>query len=175
MSVATLVLALSADAVACAQARSASHSGSDNERAFAVSGTGVDQLTTVLVHSKTTVPNGMIQRSTEIVELTGDLVGRVLYHVTSVFDFAHATLVNTGDQVFSGTIAGSEPVMLHDDQFRFEVNLATGAERGRVYLLRHITGPKMRCTLDVVGTGMTAAGNPTFSYTGQCTSAERQS
>ena len=44
----------------------------------------------------------MIQKSTETVELTGDLKGRVLYHVTSVFDFVQGTLVNTGDQVYLG-------------------------------------------------------------------------
>jgi hypothetical protein len=38
----------------------------------------------------------MIQRSTETVELKGDLTGRILYHVTSTFDFANDSLVNTG-------------------------------------------------------------------------------
>ena len=90
----------------------------------------------------------MIQQSTEIVELAGDLRGRVLYHVTSVFDFVNGTLVNTGDQVYSGTIAGSAPVMIHDDQFRFDVNLVTGKETGRVFLFNHIAGPKVRCALD---------------------------
>jgi len=156
-------------AAICAQSRPAAAPVTRGATTIAVSGNGVDQLTTALIHSKEVVPNGMIQKSTEIVDLTGDLKGRVLYHVTSVFDFAHGTLVNTGDQVYSGTVAGSEPVMLHDDQFRFDVNLATGAERGRVYLLDHIAGPKIRCSLDVVGTGKTAEGNPTFSYTGQCT------
>jgi hypothetical protein len=134
-----------------------------------VAGSGVDFLTTALVHSKVPTPTGMIQRSTEIVELKGDLNGRVLYHVTSTFDFVNGTLVNTGDQVFSGTIAGSDPVLIHDDRFRFQVNLATGEESGKVYLFGHIAGPKVRCTLDVVGTGMNAEGNPTFTYTGECT------
>jgi hypothetical protein len=142
--------------------------GSAHATAVQVSGSGVDFLTTAIVHSKETTATGMIQKSTETVELTGDLRGRVLYHVTSTFDFVQGTLVNTGDQVFSGTVAGSEPVMLHDDQFRFEVNLATGAESGQVYLLDHIAGAKVRCTLDVVGTGMNADGNPTFNYTGEC-------
>ena len=53
--------------------------------------------------------------------------------------------------------------MIHDGQFRFEVNLDTGAESGQVYLLDHIAGPKVRCRVDVVGTGMNAAGNPTFT------------
>jgi hypothetical protein len=63
--------------------------------------------------------------------LTGDLSGKILYHVTTVIDNQKGTLTNTGDQVFSGTIAGSEPVMIHDSQFRFDVNLATGAEMAR--------------------------------------------
>lgn len=137
-------------------------------RTVPVAGSGMDHLNTAIVHSKELTQTGMIQKSTETVELTGDLKGRVLYHVTSVFDFAGGTLVNTGDQVYSGTIAGSAPVMLHDDQFRFEVNLVTGQERGQVYLFNHIAGPKVRCTLDVVGTGMTADGNPTFDYSGTC-------
>jgi hypothetical protein len=134
-----------------------------------VAGTGVDHLDTILVHSKQETPTGLIQKSTEIVELEGSLKGRVLYHVTSVFDFVHGTLVNTGDQVYSGTIAGSAPVMIHDDQFRFEVNLNTGQESGKVYLFDHIAGPKVRCRLDVVGTGLNADGNPTFTYSGECT------
>lgn len=133
-----------------------------------VSGSGFDALNAATVHSKETTATGMIQKSTEIVELKGDLTGKVLYHVTSVFDFVKGTLVNTGEEVFSGTVAGSEPVMVHDDQFRFEVNLATGEEHGRVYLFDHIAGPKVRCTLNVVGTGMNADGNPTFDYTGEC-------
>jgi hypothetical protein len=138
-------------------------------RTVQVGGSGVDLLNGAIVHSKETTPTGMIQESTETVELNGDLHGRVLYHVTSVFDFVKGMLVNTGDQVYSGTIAGSEPVMLHDDQFRFEVNLATGAETGAVYLFDHIAGPKVRCTLQVVGTGVNSDGNPTFDYTGECT------
>jgi hypothetical protein len=133
-----------------------------------VAGSGVDRLDTAIVHSKEITPTGMVQTATETVELNGDLKGRLLYHVTSVFDFVHGTLVNTGEQVYSGTIAGSAPVMIHDDQFRFDVNLTTGEEHGRVYLLNHLDGPKVRCTLDVVGTGLTPEGNPTFTYTGTC-------
>ena len=134
-----------------------------------VAGSGMDLLNTAIIHSQEQTATGMIQRATESVELTGSLKGRVLYHVTSVFDFVHGTLVNTGEQVFSGTVAGSAPVLVHDDQFRFEVNLVTGQESGQVYLFNHIAGPKVRCKLDVVGTGMTAEGNPTFTYTGECT------
>ena len=144
-------------------------SGHDGTTTVKVAGTGVDGLTSALIHSKETTPTGMIQRSTEIVELNGDLTGRVLYHVTSVFDFVKGRLVNTGDQVYSGTIAGSAPVMIHDDQFRFDVDLNTGKEAGQVYLSDHIAGPKVRCKLDVVGTGMTPEGNPTFDYRGVCT------
>jgi hypothetical protein len=140
----------------------------DRTGTVSVSGTGMDHLDTAIIHSQEDTALGMIQKSTEIVDLTGDLKGRVLYHVTSVFDYVHGTLVNTGDEVFSGTVAGSAPVMIHDDQFRFEVNLNTGKERGQVYLFDHIAGPKVRCTLNVVGTGLPAEGNPTFSYTGVC-------
>ena len=133
-----------------------------------VSGTGTDMLKGAIVHSKHSTPEGMIQTSTETVELEGDVHGRVLYQVISVFDFKKGTLVNTGHQVFSGTIAGSEPVMVHDSRFRFDVNLATGADRGSVYLLDHIAGPHVRCSLQVRGTGKNPEGNPTFNYSGEC-------
>jgi hypothetical protein len=136
---------------------------------IAVSGTGIDHLVGAVVHSKLNTSTGTIQKSTEIVDLEGDLRGRVLYHVTTVIDSVHATLVNTGDQVFSGTIAGSAPVMIHDNHFRFDVNLKTGAESGHVYFTDHIAGPKAKCTLEVVGTGMNADGNPMFTYKGECT------
>jgi hypothetical protein len=143
--------------------------GSSVSTTIAVAGNGVDLLDGAIVHSTKTTANGKIVRSTETVELSGDLRGRVLYHVTSVFDFVNGTLVNTGEQVFSGTIAGSEPVLIYDDQFRFEVNLITGGESGKVYLVSHLAGEKVRCLLDVVGTGFNPAGNPTFTYTGSCT------
>lgn len=57
---------------------------------------------------------------------------------------------------------------MHDDQFTFKINLVTGADAGKVYLFNHLAGPKVRCTLDVVGTGVNADGNPTFAYTGVC-------
>jgi hypothetical protein len=139
------------------------------ERTVSVAGSGFDDLANAIVHWQVPTPTGTIQQSTEIVELFGDLRGRVLYHVTSVFDFVNGTLVNTGDQVFSGTIAGSRPVMLHDEEFRFEVNLITGSESGTVFLFDHIAGPKVRCALHVVGTGPNGSGNPTFTYTGECT------
>jgi hypothetical protein len=59
--------------------------------------------------------------------------------------------------------------IVHDDQFRFEADLVTGKDSGRVYLFDHIAGPKIRCQLDAVGTGVNTEGNPTFTYSGQCT------
>ena len=137
-------------------------------RSVQVAGTGTDLLNGAIVHSKRKTPAGMIQQSTETVELKGDLIGRVLYHVTSRFDFANGTLVNTGDQVFSGTVAGSEPVMIHDGKFRFQANLRTGAESGLVHLVDHIAGPNVKCTLQVTGTGKDTDANPTFDYAGRC-------
>jgi hypothetical protein len=142
--------------------------GNPSGKTLHVSGTGTDLLNAAVVHSKRTTPDGEIQRSTEIVDLEGDLKGKVLYHVTTVIDTKTNTLVNTGDQVFSGTIGDSEPVMLHDSKFRFVVNLATGAERGSVSLLDHIAGPRVRCELQVTGTGKDTNANPTFRYAGTC-------
>lgn len=137
-------------------------------RSVPVRGTGTDLLNGAIVHSKKTTSTGTIQQSTEIVELAGDLNGKILYHVTTVIDNQKGTLVNTGDQVFSGTIAGSEPVMLHDSRFRFNVNLVTGADSGAVYLFDHIAGPRVKCEIKVTGTGKTADGNPKFRYAGAC-------
>lgn len=133
-----------------------------------VAGSGVHYFTTALIHSNQPTPSGMIQRSTDTVELTGDLTGRLLYQPVSVFDFAAGTLVNTGRQVFSGTVLGSDPVLMYDDEFRFDVDLNAGTTTGRVYLTQMGDGPKRRCTLQIVGTGTTADGNATFSYTGEC-------
>ena len=140
----------------------------DGSTTVKVTGTGFDDLKNAIVHWKQPTATGSIQQSTEIVELFGDLRGRVLYHVTTVIDTVNGTLVNTGDQVYSGTIAGSMPVMIHDDQFRFEVDLATGNETGQVFFFNHIAGPKVRCTLKAAGTGLNAEGNPTFTYSGEC-------
>jgi hypothetical protein len=139
--------------------------------ARSVSGTAVHFLSTAIVHSQTPTATGMIQRSTDIIELRGDLKGRVLYHPTSVFDFVNGTLVNTGNQVFSGTVLGSAPVLLHDDKFRFEVDLTTGGlESGEVHLSDRIAGPKIRCDLVAVGAGArTPEGNSIVDYSGTCT------
>lgn len=145
----------------------------DGERAgyewIPVSGTGIHYFTTALIHSKEPTPTGHIQRSTDTVELDGDLKGRVLYHPVSTFDFAAGTLVNTGHQVFSGTVLGSEPVLIYDDEFRFEVNLFTGETVGKIYLLRTMAGPKTQCELEAVGTGTTTPeGDAILEYTGRC-------
>jgi hypothetical protein len=58
--------------------------------------------------------------------------------------------------------------MIHDGRFSFHANLKTGADTGSVYLVDHIAGPRVQCTLHVVGTGKDADANPTFDYTGQC-------
>ncbi len=135
-----------------------------------VAGSGVHFFTTAIIHSQERTEFGMIQRSTETVDLTGDLIGRVLYRPTSIFDFVKSTLVNTGHQVFSGTILGSAPVMLHDDEFRFEVNLNTGAGFGEVHLAHRLAGPKVRCDLRIVLTGAkTLEGNAIADYSGTCT------
>jgi hypothetical protein len=114
-----------------------------------VTGHGVDRMDGALVHSEQKTPAGLTRISTAVVELEGDLNGRVLYQVTTRIDSAHSKLTNTGRQVYSGTIAGSEPVMLYDDSFVFEANLATGSEHGQVYLVRHLGGPAVRCLLEV--------------------------
>jgi hypothetical protein len=141
-----------------------------------VTGEGVHWFTTAIVHSQEETQTGMIQRSSDVVQLSGDLVGFLLYHPTSTFDFANGTLTNTGTQLFSGTVLGSEPVLLHDDRFRFEVDLETGATTGEVHLGRSRDaaheGHWYECSLNVVGTGMTPAGDATFTYDGECTRFE---
>jgi hypothetical protein len=141
---------------------------------FPVAGTGVHFFSTALVHEEEPTESGMVRRSTDIVELSGDLEGFVLYHATSVFDFAAETLVTTGTQMFSGTVADSAPLLLHDDRFRFEVDLATGEVQGRVLFGRSQDAPHpgswVECELDVTGTGATTpAGDGLFTYEGSCT------
>ena len=168
-ALAALTMLFMSDAGARALTNSAAAPSPETTRTVKVSGSGFDDLKNAIVHWEKPTATGTIQQSTQTVELYGDLRGRVLYHVTSVFDFASGTLVNTGDQVYSGTIKGSAPVLIHDDQFRFEVNLVTGTDVGQVFLFNHIAGPKVRCQLEGVGTGLNADGNPTFTYTGECT------
>jgi hypothetical protein len=132
-------------------------------RVVQVSGSGVDLLSGMIVHSETKTSSGSIQKSTEIVELDGVLRGRVLVAAKTTIDSAKGTLTNTG--------ARSEPVMIHDSRFHFGVNLATGADSGVVYLSDHIAGPKVNCTLYVTGKGKDSAGNPIFDCRGDCTFA----
>lgn len=144
----------------------------DSLETFAVTGKAVHYFSTAIIHSKEPTDAGMIQRSTDITRLGGDLNGYVLYHPTSTFDYEADVLVNTGTQFFSGTIAGSEPVILHDNSFRFVVDLATGESTGEVHLSRSTDAPHKgtwyACDLVVVGTGMTPAGDATADYSGLC-------
>lgn len=134
-----------------------------------VSGSGVHKFSSAIVHAVTETDVGFIQRSTETVELTGDLDGRLLYHPVSVFDFAAGTLTNTGHQVFSGTVLGQGPVLVHDNEFRFDVDFATGRTTGIVFLENRIAGPDIRCHLEVVGVGaMDENGDALVDYTGRC-------
>lgn len=137
-----------------------------------VSGSAVHYFTTGIVHAEEQTADGLIRRSTEIIELTGDLNGYILYHPTSVIDEAAGTLVNTGTQVFSGTVAGSGPVILHDDSFRFEIDLAGGETTGEVHLRRSSDSPHpghwYECDLVVVGTGVTPEGDGLAEYSGTC-------
>lgn len=137
-----------------------------------VSGTGVHRFTESIIHQEATPDNGFTQRSTDVVELRGDVEGYILYHVTSVIDPVAGTLTNRGEQWFSGTILGSEPVVLHDDQFEFVVQLADGATVGKVFLRRSSDTAQSAvhaCDLDVVGTGETTpSGDAVVNYTGTC-------
>lgn len=142
-------------------------------KTFAVSGSAVHYFSKAIVHFQEQTANGKIQKSTDYIELTGDLSGFVLYHPTSVFDFSNGTLVNTGTQIFSGTVAGSAPVILHDDSFRFDVDLNTGATTGEVHLGRSKDAPEKgtwyECDLTVVGVGVTPEGDNLSNYSGACT------
>ena len=133
-----------------------------------VSGTAIHYFTTAIIHSEDFTATGKIQRSSDSIDLDGDLVGRVLYQPVSMFDFVAGTLVNTGRQVFSGTVLGSAPVLIYDDEFRFDVNLATGATMGKVFLTESIAGPRIRCELEIIGTGFTPEGDGLANYSGRC-------
>jgi hypothetical protein len=133
-----------------------------------VSGTAIHYFDNSMLHAEEETPRGFRRYVTETVELFGDLNGRVLYQPVTSFFLDEGKMVNRGNQVFSGTVLGVGPVMLHDDAFRFEVDLETGATSGRVLLMNRIAGPMVRCRLDIVGTGMTAEGNGLAEYTGKC-------
>ena len=150
---------------ACAGATEPNDRGT---RWVAVSGTGVHYFSSAMIHSQSYTRTGLIQYSTDTVELDGDIKGRVLYHPKSVFDFDAGTLVNTGNQVFSGTVLGSKPVLLHDDSFRFDVNLFTGETRGVIFLEERLAGSRIRCRLEAFGTAGAPGEDVTINYTGFC-------
>ena len=54
-------------------AANSGESGASKIRSVQVTGTGTDMLNGAIVYSKKQTPNGMIQQSTETVELKGDL------------------------------------------------------------------------------------------------------
>lgn len=140
---------------------------------FQVRGTGVHYFSTAVRHTRTEEETGETLRTTEIIRLEGDLNGYVLYQPVTRIDYATSTLANTGTQLFSGTVRDSDPVLLHDDTFRFEVDLDTGATVGRVHLRRSRDAPHpeywYECDLEVTGTGQTPEGDATAAYTGTCT------
>jgi hypothetical protein len=122
----------------------------------------------VITHQATPTETGVILRTTETIDIFGDLNGRALYHPETVIDETTGTLVNTGKQVFSGTILGEGPFLLLDEFFRFDVNLATGETRGTVLLIDPLDGSRVQCILWITGTGMTEEGNGLADYTGRC-------
>lgn len=140
---------------------------------LSVSGTATHYFSTAIPHSETPVEGGTVSRSTEIIELRGSIEGFALYHPVTEIDFATQTMVNTGAQVFSGTIGGGEPVLLYDDTFRFEVDLTNGATVGEIHLRRSESSPHpefwWECDLDAIGTGMTPEGDGLADYSGTCT------
>ncbi|MBT8056892.1 MAG: hypothetical protein KJO72_08155 [Gammaproteobacteria bacterium] len=122
----------------------------------------------VITHETTPTGTGANLHTTETIDLFGDLEGRVLYQPETVIDFAACSLVNTGNQVFSGTVLGEGPVLLHDSLFRFDVNICTGETAGKVFLVDRIDGPAVDCVLDIVGTGFSEQGNGLADYAGRC-------
>ena len=173
MRATTVIPALGAALAGTAILASSAAIAGSGQQTVSVSGSGADIASEAIVHSEENTPTGMVRTLTEIVELTGDVHGKVLYQARQEFDFVANTLVVTGENVFSGTIAGSDPVILRSDESRFEVDLATGEETGSVHLTRSNDAPDKgswyECQLVVVGTGQTPEGNPTFDYSGTCT------
>jgi len=171
MRQALAVAATTAIALVYAATSAARFPQADESLTRSVSGTAVHHFTTAIIHSQVPTATGMVQRSTDIVDLDGDLKGRVLYHPTTVIDTVKGRLVNTGSQVFSGTVLGSEPVLLYDDRFRFDVDLKTGGvESGEVRLSKSLAGPKVGCDLVIVGAGAkTPEGDAVVEYRGTCT------
>lgn len=111
---------------------------------------------------------GVELRTTETIDIFGDLNGRVLYHPETVIDETAGTLVNTGKQVFSGSVLGEGPFLMLDEFFRVDVNLVTGETNGTVVLVDPLDGSGVQCVLRIVGTGQTEEGNGMADYTGRC-------
>lgn len=133
-----------------------------------VQGTAIHYESEGIEHSQTPTATGYVRVSTDIVELAGDLVGRAVFQPVSEVNVVEGTIVNTGSQVFSGTVLNSDPVMLYDDGFRFHINMATGETTGRIYLTDRIAGPVVRCILKMEGTGRTVEGYNLSNYWGRC-------
>lgn len=131
-------------------------------------GTGVHYFSTQIVHQEEPTDSGMIQRSSDIVRLEGF----DLYHPMAEFDFQAGTLVVTGRQLFPGTVAGSGPVLLHDDSFRFAVDPESGETIGSVHFGRSPDAgedaPWFSCDLIVTGSGTTPEGDAEVEYRGTC-------
>ena len=144
------------------------HAESSDNDWFEVSGNAVHFFSTSISHSEKMIEGGKIAYTTDTIDIKGDLNGRVVYHIKSVFDFQKQTLVNTGHQVFSGTIKGSMPVLILDDQFEFNVKLDTGAVLGKVYLNQTLAGESIECNLTITGTGYAENGDGLADYTGKC-------
>ena len=135
-----------------------------------VSGTAIHYASTSWVHGNTFQPTdtGFTLISTDFVEIFGDIEGRAVFQPFTTYNGDEGTIVNTGHQVFSGTVLGSDPVMLYDDNFRFEIDLIAGETTGDIYLVNQIAGPKVRCIFSMQSTGQDAEGNNLSEYLGQC-------
>lgn len=133
-----------------------------------VSGTAIHYESEGVEHSVEATAEGFIRRSTDIVDLAGDLRGRALFQPVSVVNLVEGTMVNTGDQVFSGTVLDSEPVIIADRNFLFNVDLNTGETSGVIFLMRRVAGQRIRCLLFMQGTGRTPEGYNLSDYWGHC-------
>ena len=149
---------------------SPAHAEPENKHWQEISGTAIHYASTSWIHDNTIQPTetGFTLVSTDIVELFGDLQGRVLSQLFTTYDAVEGTIVNTGHQVLSGTVLGSAPVMLYDDDFRFDIDLLAGETTGDIYLIQQLAGPKVRCILSMQGTGQDADGNNLSEYSGHC-------
>ncbi|MDJ0910300.1 MAG: hypothetical protein QNI99_13965 [Woeseiaceae bacterium] len=133
-----------------------------------VSGSAIHYESEGIEHSLEPTAEGFIRRSTDIVDLSGDLNGRALFQPVSVINLVEGTMVNTGHQVFSGTVLDSDPVVIADRDFLFTVDLNTGETTGVIFLVRRVAGQRIRCLLFMQGTGRTAEGYNLSDYWGHC-------